>query len=88
VILLLLASNAWMFLRKQHRHDPVESLPAFWQQFLGNGKLTWIVVPNPVFFGWSNGLIARDITVNDFSHSGDSVFLRDLQQRFGSPNLS
>jgi hypothetical protein len=88
VILLLLVSNAWMFLQKQHRHDPVESLPAFWQQFLGNGKLTRIVVPNPVFFGWSNGLIARDITVNDFSHSGDSVFLRDLQQRFGSPNLS
>jgi hypothetical protein len=88
VILLLLVSNAWMLLQKEHRHDPVESLPAFWQQFLGNDKLTRIVVPNPVFFGWSNGLIARDITVNDFSHSGDSVFLRDLQQRFGSPNLS
>ena len=88
VILLLLISNGWMLFQKNHYAEQAEALPKFWEQFLGNGKLTRIVVPNPVFFTWPNGLVARDKTVNDFSKMGDSALLKDLQQRFGSPTLS
>lgn len=88
VILLLVITNLWTYRKTQQVKTTSQTLPVFWQQFLGNGKLTRIVVPKPVFFGWGNGLMARDISVNDYSRIADSAFLRELKTRFGEPSLA
>ena len=93
IILILIFSNGWtLWLRNRQQQESKRvqesRLPDFWRQFLGNGKSTQVIVPNPVFFSWENGLTARDKMVNDFSEIGDSPVLRDLEHRFGPPTLS
>jgi hypothetical protein len=64
------------------------NLPVFWHDFLENGKSTRIVVPTPVFFGWPNGVFARDVNVNDFARLQDSPSLKTMAREWGSPTLS
>jgi hypothetical protein len=90
IILLLLFSNGWTLWvrnRQSQESDRTQSrsLPDFWRQFLGSAKTVHLVVPNPVFLTWDNGLLARDKTVNDFATRSDSAILRELEQRFGPP---
>lgn len=65
-----------------------KNLPAFWRDFLENGKNTHIILPTPVLFGWDGGFIARDVHVNDFANIEDSPWLRILLQKWGKPTLS
>lgn len=93
IILILVFSNGWtLWLRNREQQESKRvqerRLPDFWRQFLGNGKSTQVIVPNPVFFSWENGLTARDKMVNDFAKLGDSPVLRELGHRFGPPSLS
>jgi hypothetical protein len=70
---------------------PPKQPPAFWKQFLDNGKPTVIVLPVPVFFTWitsKSTLMARDIQVNEFSRSSDSEEIVNLEKRLGKPALA
>jgi hypothetical protein len=93
IILILIFSNGWtLWLRNRQKHESepgqVRNFPEFWRQFLGNGKGAHLIVPNPVFFSWENGLFARDRRVNDFLKRDDSPVLEELERRFGPPTLS
>jgi len=93
VIFLLVISLSWALwernrVREESARGFATRLPAFWRQFLDNGKNTRIVVPNPVFFGWNNGLMVRDLNVNDFSKLGESEPLSKLNAMFGRPELA
>lgn len=93
LILILIFSNGWtLWLRNRQQQEServqVRGFPEFWRHFLDNGKNAHLIVPNPVFFSWDNGLFARDKAVNDFSRRGDSPILQNLERRFGAPTLS
>jgi hypothetical protein len=73
---------------KDAREGQTRNLPAFWHDFLENGKNTRIIVPNPVFFSWPNGVFVRDVNVNDFVRLEDSRSLQPLVREWGMPALS
>jgi hypothetical protein len=73
---------------KDTREGRTRNLPAFWHVFLENGKNTRIIVPNPVFFSWPNGVFVRDVNVNDFVRLEDSRSLQPLVREWGVPALS
>ena len=66
--------------------------PAFWKQFLNNGKPAAVVLPIPVFFTWTTRsgsiFMARDISVNEFSQSKNSPEIADLENHMGQPELA
>jgi len=93
LLILLLATGGWQLWAKLRRLSlATQSRPAtmqpFWSQFLNNGKNTRIIVPNPIFFAYANGLMVRDVQVNDFQALIDSKRLRKLRDEYGSPSLS
>jgi len=91
-ILILLCSNGWMAWERSRAAAEAERgagvrLPIFWERFLQNGKSTRIVLPAPVFFGWPNGFLARDVNVNEYSKMKDSATLSKLGKDLGTPAL-
>lgn len=92
VILILVCSNGWMLWERSRAAEEAEKgtsvrLPIFWERFLQNGKSTRIVLPTPVFFGWRNGILARDVNVNEYSKMKDSATLTKLGKDLGTPLL-
>lgn len=95
IILLLISYVGWLLrpsLRREGRSMTFtkQELPLFWKQFMDNGKTTRIVLPTPVFFSWqppghSGSLMVRDISVNDFDKSDDSVQIAEIEKRLGKP---
>lgn len=69
------------------RRDSAAELPAFWKRVLGNGKLTRIIFPTPVFLS-TGPLRMRDVTVNDPGDVGSSSELKRLGLLTGKPRLS
>lgn len=65
-----------------------------WKEFLGNGKSSKILLPNPIFFSWQIrsaddvGLIVRDTAVNDFQDMNTSPRIELLKRAFGEPSLA
>jgi len=93
IILLLALSNGWtpwvrQHFRQEEARNQQSPLPVFWQQFMGNGKRTSIIIPNPVFFLWRHRLVARDWRVNDLSRLSDSESLLTLQKQYGKPMVA
>ena len=93
VILILVCSNGWMLWERSRAAEEAERssrvrLPIFWERFLQNGKSTRIVLPTPIFFGWSNGFLARDVNVNEYSKMKDSATLSKLSKDLGTPALA
>jgi len=93
VILILVCSNGWMLWERSRSAEEAERgagihLPIFWERFLQNGKSTRIVLPTPIFFGWSNGFLARDVNVNEYSKMKDSATLSKLSKNLGTPALA
>jgi hypothetical protein len=65
-------------------------LPAFWKEFMDNGRAARIVLPTPLFFSWQPGvlkntLMVRDLAVNDAAGFGDSAVLAEMGKRWGEP---
>jgi len=89
---LLLASIGLVLERNRAvasaREGRTNNLPAFWRNFLDNGKTTRIIVPTPVFFGWGTGVLLRDVNVNDFARLEDSPSLQTAVREWGRPTLS
>jgi len=90
IILVLLITNSWMpWMRQSMQQKDARSqqspLPAFWQQFIGNGKRTAIIFPTPTFFLWTHHLVARDWRVSDISKISTSESLAPLEKRYGKP---
>jgi len=73
----------------RHTHEPpaVPELPAFWARVLGNGKLTRIVFPTPLFLQ-SGSLRFRDTTVNDPVGLSRSLTLNLLRRPPGQISVS
>ena len=93
IIVILAATTGWL-LRERSRAaaqsaaaNPVR-LQFFWKQFLDNGNNTRIIVPNPTFFSFGDGLMVRDIHVNDFLSLNSSPRLKLLRNQYGPPTLS
>jgi len=89
-LVIILSNGGWMLWMRQHTRqegarNQQHPLPAFWQQFLGNGKRTLVVFPNPVFFLWGDHLVARDWRVTDLSKVSSSENLAPLEKRYGKP---
>jgi len=59
-------------------------LPAFWKRILGNGKLTRIVIPTPVFFHFGP-LRVRDVRINHPAQAADSPAIQQLARLLGKP---
>jgi hypothetical protein len=71
-----------------------ETLPAFWQTFLSNGKSASLFVSTPVFFSFSKpasrdttSIVVRDTAINDFSDRSSSAPLKWFSEKFGPPSL-
>lgn len=62
-------------------------LPAFWRRALGNGKLTRVVFPTPVFFKFGD-LSVRDATINDPASFAERPGLRAIAHGILNPPLS
>jgi hypothetical protein len=62
-------------------------LPAFWSRALGNGKLTRIVFPTPVFVQFGS-IRVRDVKVNDIEKIQQSTALRPLEPQLQDAKLS
>lgn len=73
--------------RADRAASSVAGLPPLWQRVLGNGRLTRIVFPTPVFLS-SGPLRVRDVTVNDGDDIGSSMELRRLSLLSPAPTLS
>jgi hypothetical protein len=92
VILILALVTGWLLWGRNHaavqtaQSKPVQ-LQSFWKQFFDNGRSTHIVVPNPIFFAFKNGLMARDVHVNDYLALNNSAPLKLLRNRLGPPTL-
>jgi hypothetical protein len=66
----------------------IEPPPGFWSRFLDRDRSTKILLPTPVFFGWSRSqLKVRDVRVNDYGDYPNSDELTALTHRFGPPIL-
>jgi len=93
VIVVLVFCVGWLLWSSMHQDSKAsaaskQDLPLFWKNFMDNGKHTRIVLPTPVFFSWSSpNLMARDVSVNDFSKGGDSAPIADLERRLGKPRI-
>jgi len=62
-----------------------------WREFLANHAPLQIVVPNPVFFIWSENtetLMVRDPAINNFADMKSSTELSRLSDRLGKPFLA
>ena len=73
--------------RELARAQPAVELPAFWKRAIGNGKLTRIVIPTPVFFQMGR-LRVRHVDLNDPAGLAGSPLLLGLAKRFGTASLS
>jgi len=73
--------------RELARVQPAAELPAFWKRAIGNGKLTRIVIPTPVFFQMGR-LRGRHVDLNDPEGIAKFPPLLELQKRFGKASLS
>jgi len=90
IFLVLLTTNGWMpWMRQRTQQKEARNqqspLPAFWQQFIGNGKRTAIIFPAPIFFLWPHHLVARDWKISDLSKVSSSESLAPIQKRYGTP---
>ena len=93
IIVTLAATTGWLLWARSHPTDqaaPANSvgLQFFWKQYLDNGKNTRIIVPNPTFFSFGDGLMVRDIHVNDFLSLNSSPRLKSMRNQYGQPTLS
>lgn len=93
IIVALAATTGWLLWERSHPitqaapANPVR-LQFFWKQYLDNGKNTRIIVPNPTFFSFGDGLMVRDIHVNDFLSLNSSPRLKLLRNQYGRPTLA
>jgi hypothetical protein len=93
IIVVLVFCVGWLLWSSVHQDSKgtaasKQDLPLFWKTFMDNGKHTRIVLPTPVFFSWSSPiLMARDVSVNDFSKGGDSAPIADLERKLGKPRI-
>jgi hypothetical protein len=93
LIALLMCSTGWLLWERNHKPaqaaqaDPLR-LHAFWTQFLGNGKTTRLIVPNPIFFAFGDGIMVRDIHVNDYLALKNSKALTSIRSLMGRPALA
>jgi hypothetical protein len=68
---------------------PPAPVPRFWQSFLMPGKPTIIVVPSPTYFFWpAHKVYVRDLGISDFPNWPTSPVLKDLADKWGSPELA
>jgi hypothetical protein len=67
---------------------PIQEAGRFWKSFFANGRPTRIVLPSPVFFSYRNGVMLRDITINDFLDGHSSKLVTAASQIFGRPGLA
>jgi len=90
-LVIILPYGGWILGVRHTRQEEARNqqglLPAFWQHFLGNGKRTLVIFPNPVFFLWSHYLVARDWRVTDLSQISSSEALAPLEKRYGKPQM-
>jgi hypothetical protein len=89
VALVMLSS--WLlwgrYIRGGPPQRPLEKATSFWATFIGSGTPVKIILPSPVFFGFSKlpKLIFRDIDVNTYQDWQASGMLKSLQKTGGGP---
>ncbi len=69
------------------RLPSVSELPPFWRRAVGNGKITRMVFPTPLFFRFGE-LSVRDATINDPASFAQSPKLLDIARGIQHPPLS
>jgi hypothetical protein len=90
---LLLCAALWQWHERRAYEASVRSqtaaseLPPFWSRVLGNGKLTRIVFPTPVFVQFGS-IRVRDVKVNDIEKIQQSAALRPLEPLLHDAKLS
>jgi hypothetical protein len=94
LVSVVLAATAGLLWRENQRlqnlavsTQAAAELPRFWRHLLGNGKLTRIVIPTPVFFQIGR-LRVRDVRLSDPNDTSLSDLLPRLEREFGKASLS
>jgi len=92
LVATVIGSTVWWVLHTRRLARPqIGQMPAFWNQCLGNGKETRIVIPAPVFFAWKSAsgdrLMVRDPEVNDYATEKKSKALSGLEDKLGKSEL-
>jgi hypothetical protein len=87
---VLAAAVVWLSLENRTlaaaKPAPAPALPKFWARLLGNGRLTRIVIPTPVFF-MAGDLRVRDVSVND-PNTASFPLLKNLASRGGKVEVN
>jgi hypothetical protein len=64
-------------------------LPRFWQSFLGEGRVTTIVLPTRVYLSWpGQRMLIRDLSAADYEDPSESADLSELEKKWGAPTRS
>jgi len=80
ILVMILVPSRGSRPRANEAHTPESQ---FWSNFLGQGKMTKIVLPTPIFFALNEGnnqLRVRDLSVNDFDDWPKSEALKKMAQ--------